>query len=90
MRRFEFSAGTSNKFWEVWVEGSQVFTRYGKIGAQGQVTVKDQGDVASAQKLHDSLVREKTGKGYLEQGAPGAPSAPAVKTQPLAPQQVAP
>jgi hypothetical protein len=35
-RYFEFSDGTSNKFWEVWVEGHQVFTRYGKIGARAR------------------------------------------------------
>lgn len=43
-RYFEFSEGTSNKFWEVWVEGAKVLTRYGKIGASGQTTVKDEGD----------------------------------------------
>ncbi|MBA2542073.1 MAG: WGR domain-containing protein [Deltaproteobacteria bacterium] len=32
-RYFEFSEGTSNKFWEVWREGVSVFTRYGKIGS---------------------------------------------------------
>jgi len=32
MRRFEYSEGTSNKFWEAWVDRSTVKTRYGKIG----------------------------------------------------------
>ena len=40
-RYFEFSEGTSNKFWEVWVEGTKFLTRYGKIVASGQTTVKD-------------------------------------------------
>jgi predicted DNA-binding WGR domain protein/photosystem II stability/assembly factor-like uncharacterized protein len=79
MRHFEFSAGTSNKFWEVWVEGTNVFTRYGKIGTTGQVTVKDLGDAGGAQKLHDSLVREKTGKGYVEQGATAVAAAPTTR-----------
>lgn len=80
-RYFEFSEGTSNKFWEVWVEGNQVFTRYGKIGAAGQVTLKDEGTPANAQKLHDKLVREKTGKGYAEKGG-GAEPAPKAKAAP--------
>jgi uncharacterized protein (TIGR02996 family) len=82
-RYFEFSDGSSNKFWEVWIAGSQVLTRYGKIGASGQTTVKDEGTEAAAQKLHDKLVREKTGKGYQEKTAAGsapAASSPAAST----------
>ena len=75
-RYFEFSEGTSNKFWEVWVDGTKVLTRYGKIGASGQTTVKDEGSPAGAQKLHDKLVGEKTKKGYAEKGGGGA-AAPA-------------
>lgn len=67
-RYFEFSEGTSNKFWEVWRDGASVFTRYGKLGAAGQVTVKKLGSEADAKKLHDKLVGEKTGKGYVEGG----------------------
>ena len=82
-RYFEFSEGTSNKFWEVWVDGNQVLTRYGKIGAGGQTTVKDEGSPAGAQKLHDKLVGEKTKKGYQEKGggdaAPAAAAAAPVK-----------
>ena len=73
-RYFEFSEGTSNKFWEVWVEGTKVLTRYGKIGASGQTTVKDEGSPAGAQKLHDKLVGEKTKKGYEEKGGGAAPA----------------
>ena len=60
-RYFEFSEGTSNKFWEVWMVGDMVHTRYGKIGADGQQTVKPGG-----QKEYDKLVKEKTKKGYEE------------------------
>jgi uncharacterized protein (TIGR02996 family) len=67
-RYFEFSEGTSNKFWEVWRDGVQVFTRYGKIGANGQVTVKKLSSDADAKSLHDKLIGEKTGKGYAEAG----------------------
>ncbi len=89
-RYFEFVEGTSSKFWEIWIEGTEVRTRYGRIGAAGQTTVKDQGSAAAAKKLYDSLVAEKTKKGYVEstvgaaatmapQAAPRAAKAPASK-----------
>ncbi|MCC6333707.1 MAG: WGR domain-containing protein [Myxococcales bacterium] len=81
-RYFEFSEGTSNKFWEVWMDGSQVLTRYGKIGATGQTTVKDEGSVAGAQKLYDKLIREKTGKGYQEKSNGAAAPPPQKEADP--------
>lgn len=68
-RYFEFSEGSSNKFWEVWREGAVVKTRYGKIGTPGQTTIKDQGEAPAAEKLWAKLINEKTKKGYLEKGA---------------------
>lgn len=79
-RMFEFSEGTSNKFWEIWSDGSEVHTRYGKIGTAGQTTVKDEGDDAKAAKLYAKLVAEKTKKGYVEVG--GGSSATAAKAAP--------
>jgi predicted DNA-binding WGR domain protein len=87
-RYFEFSEGTSNKFWEVWIEGNEVRTRYGKIGTSGQVTIKDEGSPPSAQKLHDKLVREKTGKGYQEKGG-SAPASSAPVEKAAKPEKVA-
>lgn len=86
-RYFEFVEGSSSKFWEIWREGSKVMTRYGKIGADGQTTVKDEGDEGKATKLHDKLIGEKTKKGYAEKGAakaagPGVgPSASQLRTR---------
>ena len=40
-RYFEFVDAKSSKFWEVWIEGTTMFTRFGKIGANGQTTVKE-------------------------------------------------
>jgi predicted DNA-binding WGR domain protein len=71
---FELSEGSSNKFWEIWTDGSRVFTRYGRIGSKGQTTVKVVSSPAEAQDLHDKLVREKTGKGYAERSEPAAPA----------------
>jgi len=67
-RYFEFSEGSSNKFWEVSIKGTSVRTRYGKIGAKGQLTVKDFDSKGGAQKELDRLVAEKTKKGYAESG----------------------
>lgn len=75
-RYFEFSEGSSHKFWEVWREGAVVTTRYGKIGTPGQTTLKDQGGEAAAEKLWAKLISEKTKKGYLERGAAQAAAAP--------------
>jgi predicted DNA-binding WGR domain protein len=65
-RHFEFVEGTSNKFWEVWVEGTNMYTQYGRIGSSGQTTVKTYGDETAARKAADKLIAEKTGKGYVE------------------------
>lgn len=81
-RMFEFSEGTSNKFWEIWSDGSEVHTRYGKIGTAGQTTVKDEGDDAKAAKLYAKLVAEKTKKGYVEVGGGSAASAAPAKAAP--------
>ncbi len=65
-RHFEFVEGTSSKFWEVWVQGSEMFTQYGRIGSKGQTTVKNYPDEAAARKAAEKLIAEKTGKGYVE------------------------
>lgn len=66
MRRFEFCEGRSNKFWEVSVQGTKVIVRFGRLGSQGQTSVKSFPDSQAAWKHADKLVKEKTGKGYLE------------------------
>jgi DNA ligase 1 len=63
-RRFEFTAGSSNKFWEVSVQGKEVTVRYGRIGSQGQSNVKSFADDAAATAHAEKLIREKLHKGY--------------------------
>jgi predicted DNA-binding WGR domain protein len=75
-RYFEFVEGSSNKFWEVWREGTVVNTRYGKIGAGGQTTIKDEGSEPAAEKLWLKLIGEKTKKGYTEKGGAKVAAAP--------------
>lgn len=92
MRRFELVEGTSSKFWEVALDDVNVTVRFGRIGTQGQTKTKTFATPAAARKEHDSLVLEKTGKGYAEVGvAPGsalaavaASPAPAPATAPAA------
>jgi DNA ligase-1 len=65
-RRFEFVGGSSSKFWEISVQGTEVTVRFGRIGSQGQGNGKSFPDKAAAMKHAEKLIREKTGKGYQE------------------------
>ncbi|MDF2693180.1 MAG: ligase [Labilithrix sp.] len=65
-RYFEFVEGTSSKFWEIQLAGSSFTTRYGKIGTDGQQSLKEYASDALALKEYDKLVAEKTKKGYVE------------------------
>ena len=65
-RYFEFVEGSSSKFWEIRVEDATFYTRYGKIGTEGQTTQKDWDSNAKAEAEAAKLVTEKTKKGYVE------------------------
>jgi predicted DNA-binding WGR domain protein len=60
----ELSEGTSNKFWEAWVEGSTLHVRFGRIGTDGQTKPKQFPTPAAATAERDSLVASKRRKGY--------------------------
>ncbi|MGZ3423537.1 MAG: WGR domain-containing protein, partial [Polyangiales bacterium] len=64
MPRYELSEGTSNKFWEIELEGSSFTTRYGRIGTEGQVTTKSFATPVEAKKAYEKIVAEKVKKGY--------------------------
>jgi predicted DNA-binding WGR domain protein len=86
MRRFELIEGTSSKFWEIELSGSSFEVRWGRIGTSGQSQTKSFPTEAKALTEHDKLVKEKTGKGYVEVGgapssAASAPSAPEPKAK---------
>jgi len=80
MRRFEFADSSSNKFWEVEQEGSDLNVRWGKLGTQGQSQTKSFADDAKCTAAMNKLIAEKTGKGYVETGA--APTASIGKSAP--------
>ena len=66
LRRFEYIAGSSAKFYEVGVADSNVTVRYGRIGTDGQAQTKSFADAPAAQKHADKLIAQKTAKGYVE------------------------
>lgn len=72
MRTFTLTAGTSDKFWSIGVEGADVTTHYGRNGTKGQVTQKTYGDAAAAVAEAAKQVAAKVKKGYVE-GAAAAP-----------------
>lgn len=67
-RTFEFKDDKSSKFWEITQNGDTVTVRYGKTGTQGQSQDKVFADAVAASEHADKLIKEKTGKGYVEQG----------------------
>lgn len=69
-RYFEFVDDSSSKFWEIWMDGKDVTTQWGRIGTNGQTKTKNFADEAKAQKEYDKLLAEKTGKGYVEKPRP--------------------
>jgi len=69
IRRFEFSTGGSDKFWEVQLDGQELTVRYGRIGAAGLSQTKSFESEEIAQHEHDKLIAEKLKKGYIEAAA---------------------
>jgi len=67
-RRFECTEGSSDKFWEIEMNGNDVTVRYGRRGTSGQTNTKTFPNDAAAQKHAAKLIEEKTGKGYVEVG----------------------
>ncbi len=74
MRRFEFEAGSSHKFWEITVEDNAFTVRYGKVGTEGQTQTKSYKDEAKATAEADKKITEKTKKGYVEVESGGSPA----------------
>jgi predicted DNA-binding WGR domain protein len=62
-RYFEFG---TQKFWEITQEELKVSVRFGKLGVQGQTTVKEFDSADEAKKYAEKVIAEKTKKGYEE------------------------
>ncbi|MBI5549685.1 MAG: WGR domain-containing protein [Deltaproteobacteria bacterium] len=69
MPRYEFSEGTSHKFWEIELAGTSFTTTYGRIGTPGQSTTKEFKSEENARKEFEKIIAEKTGKGYVLVGS---------------------
>jgi predicted DNA-binding WGR domain protein len=67
-RRFTCTEDGASKFWEVAAEGTELTVRFGRIGTRGQTKQKTFGSAAEATREKEKLIREKVGKGYVEQG----------------------
>jgi DNA ligase-1 len=65
-RYFEFVEGKSSKFWEVSQTGSDMTTRWGRIGSTGQSKTKTFADETAAARAAAKLIAEKTDEGYVE------------------------
>lgn len=63
-KRYEFIDGSSNKYWEITVDGLQVITRYGRIGSKPQESTKGFDDIIQAAREEQRLIGVKTRKGY--------------------------
>ncbi len=74
MRYFEFKDEKSAKFWEIKQEQASLHLRWGKIGTNGQNQTKEFDNDNKAKLAYDKLVKEKTGKGYIEISAQGLSS----------------
>jgi len=64
-KRYEFTEGSSNKFWEIAVDDSDIVTRYGRIGNKAQENRKTFEDKTAAMREELRLIGVKTRKGYV-------------------------
>lgn len=60
----------AEKYWEVTQVGKTVTVRFGKIGADGQLKVKEFETKEDAEAEVAKLIKEKTKKGYIEKPNP--------------------
>jgi predicted DNA-binding WGR domain protein len=65
-RYFEYKDAKSKKFWEVSVSGKKVNIRYGKIGTDGQTSLKELSTPAEAKAHAEKQAAGKVKKGYKE------------------------
>jgi len=66
MRTFEYHGARSHKFWSIDARGSSFVATHGKVGTSGKIQTKTFASAEKAQAAADKLIRQKTGKGYVE------------------------
>lgn len=67
MQYFEFNDDKSSKFWAIEVLGDTLNLKWGKIGTAGQSKSKSYLSEDKANEAKNKLIKEKLGKGYVEQ-----------------------
>ncbi|MGF1425324.1 DUF4132 domain-containing protein [Kitasatospora sp. LaBMicrA B282] len=90
MRRWELVGDGSEKFWEAAVEGASIRVRYGRIGTEGRVQVKELASTEAAEAQFGKLVREKERKGYTETAGAAVAARPAPAPAPAPSPALAP
>ncbi len=80
-RTFSYKDPKSDKFWNVLLSGRSHVVHFGRTGTDGQRQQKEFATAQQAQVSYDKLVKEKTGKGYVETTPAPVPSAPVTPTQ---------
>lgn len=83
-RRFHFSDGASHKFWCIVVDERVHTIRFGRIGTEGHVHVKEFATINQARKARRRLIAAKRKKGYVEVAPDAVQSVP---FKPCAPRQ---
>lgn len=79
-REFQFSSGSSSKFWAIELNGKSFDVTFGRLGTAGTTQTKSFPSEEVAQKNYDKLIEEKTAKGYVETGVPPAAGSAATKS----------
>lgn len=81
-KHLKYIDGTSDKFWEIEVIGSNYTVTYGKNGTSGTVQSKSFGSDEECLKMAEKILAEKVKKGYSESGEVDMASKPkSVKTK---------
>lgn len=68
MERYELSDGTSDKFWQIELDGDSFTVCYGRIGTKGQSKTKSFDNRAAAQAAATKVIASKVKKGYAKVG----------------------
>ncbi|RAJ06728.1 AAA domain-containing protein [Chitinophaga skermanii] len=64
-QRFILDQGEYIKSWEIAVDDLKLVTRFGKLGAKGQVQVKTMESQAHAKEAMQQMIKEKQAEGYI-------------------------
>jgi len=69
-RKLVYMDAKSSKFWNISQSGDSYSVTYGRTGSAGQETIKAFASEALAVKEAEKLIKEKLGKGYVDDAVP--------------------